>query len=258
MPAPSTFPPLDIPNVDTLTLLFDRARSVHGFPADTVILRDYADSSRFYTHEKLRLAVEDFGGGLRATYRIRRGDVVSLFALNDIDTGPVLWGAHYAGAIVAPATPTLPAPDLAHQMRAASTKVLVTSLDLLPVAIDAAKQANLSLDRVLLLGAKHHPTGAHKHFTSLHNQPGTQRFRKLRIKPETDLAYIVFSSGTTGLPKGVMLSHRNIVSNILQMASSEGGMLSWRPNNADRLLAFLPFSHIYGVYHIPSLALSVL
>jgi long-subunit acyl-CoA synthetase (AMP-forming) len=64
-----------------------------------------------------------------------------------------------------------------------------------------------------------------------------------------DLAFLVLSSGTTGLPKGVKLSHGNIISNILQQVIFEGGQLAWNGGSdgqGDRLLAFLPFYHMYG------------
>lgn len=64
------------------------------------------------------------------------------------------------------------------------------------------------------------------------------------MDPATDLAFLAYSSGTTGLPKGVMLTHRNVVSNVLQLGAAESENLGWR---RDKLLGFLPFYHIYGL-----------
>ena len=64
-----------------------------------------------------------------------------------------------------------------------------------------------------------------------------------RLDPDNDLAFLVYSSGTTGLPKGVMLSHLNIVANVLMITSSVGRNYSWK---SDKLLGILPFYHIYG------------
>lgn len=68
------------------------------------------------------------------------------------------------------------------------------------------------------------------------------------MDPKKDLAFLVYSSGTTGHPKGVMLSHENIVANTLMIKVAEGGNLSWKggkDGRGDKILAFLPFYHIY-------------
>ncbi|KAK2666903.1 hypothetical protein RAB80_017324 [Fusarium oxysporum f. sp. vasinfectum] len=83
------------------------------------------------------------------------------------------------------------------------------------------------------------------HFKELWVTQGDLRHQRTLSKaPKTDLSFLAYSSGTTGLPKGVMLSHINIVSNILMLNSTEGQNLSWNGgsnNSRDRILAFLPF-----------------
>jgi len=64
------------------------------------------------------------------------------------------------------------------------------------------------------------------------------------MDPDKDLAFIAYSSGTTGLPKGVMLSHQNIVANILMI---QGAVGKWYRSGSDKLLGVLPFFHIYGL-----------
>ena len=65
------------------------------------------------------------------------------------------------------------------------------------------------------------------------------------IDPGEDLAFLVYSSGTTGLPKGVMLTHHNIVANMIQNAVVSRSFIDWR---RDKALGFLPMYHIYGRY----------
>lgn len=69
------------------------------------------------------------------------------------------------------------------------------------------------------------------------------------MNPSEDLAFLVYSSGTTGHPKGVMLTHRNIVSNIMMLKAGESGNLKPEggpDGQGDKIIAFLPFFHIYG------------
>src|SRR5262249_37482381 len=63
----------------------------------------------------------------------------------------------------------------------------------------------------------------------------------VKIAPEEDVVALPYSSGTTGVPKGVMLTHRNLVANLLQMHPVDG------TSDRDTLFAFLPFFHIYGL-----------
>jgi 4-coumarate--CoA ligase len=116
---------------------------------------------------------------------------------------------------------------------------------LLPVATAAAKKSGVPQDRIILLGDDRDETSVFKHFSSL-VKLSTDRFRRRKIKPDQDLAFLVYSSGTTGLPKGVMLSHRNIVANVLMIKAAIGGKnYSW---DKDKLLGVLPFYHIYGEF----------
>ena len=182
-----------------------------------------------------------------ARYNWQKGDVLALFTPNSIDTPAIMWGAIWAGGVVSPANPAYTVNELSFQLKSSGAKVIVTQASLLPVAITAAKEAGIPTDDIILLGDQH-ATEA-RHSTSLiETSSGTRRQRQ-KIVLAMDLAFLVFSSGTTGLPKGVMLSHRNIISNILQQAISEGGQLSWNfgpDGQGDRLLAFLPFHHTYG------------
>jgi len=176
-------------------------------------------------------------------WEFKKGDVLALYTPNSIDTPVVMWGTLWAGGIISPANPGYTADELAFQLKDSGAKGLVTQVAFLETALKAAKQVGLPEDRICLLGDEKDPSYKFKHFTGIRNMAGTSRYRRAKINPEEDLAFLVYSSGTTGHPKGVMLCHRNITSNTLMIKAGEAGNLHWK---GDKLIAFLPFFHIYG------------
>lgn len=156
-----------------------------------------------------------------------------------------MWGTLWAGGIISPANPGYTADELAFQLKDSGAKALCTQKAFLPTALQAAKQVGLPEDRIILMGDDKDESYKFKHFTAVRNLAGTSRYRRVKINAEEDLAFLVYSSGTTGHPKGVMLCHRNITSNTLMIKAGEAGNLTW---SKDKLIAFLPFFHIYGEY----------
>ncbi|KAH0536354.1 hypothetical protein FGG08_006780, partial [Glutinoglossum americanum] len=208
------------------------------------------DTKRHYTYKEVVNAATEFGKGLKSLWDWQKGDVLALYTPNSIDTPAITWGCHWAGGIVSPANPTYTVDELAFQLKDAGAKALVTQKPFLPLALKAAAKVGLREDRIILLGDQRDPSGRFKHFTAIADASRTQRWRRTKADPDKDLAFLVYSSGTTGLPKGVMLSHTNIVANILQMYAGEAGNLTWNggpDGQGDSMLGFLPFFHIYGL-----------
>ncbi|PGH27871.1 hypothetical protein AJ80_00421 [Polytolypa hystricis UAMH7299] len=246
MPAKSPYPSVEIPDVDLWQFLFERKD--RPFPDDKILLQD-AETKRSYTYAQVKSTALDFGKGLKAIWDWQKGDVLAIYSPNDIDIPPVIWGTHWSGGIVSPANPTYTVDELAFQLKKTKAKALATQLALLPVAAEAAKKAGIPASRIILLGDNRHPEAKYKHFLSILNISRATRYFKTRINPSKDLAFLVFSSGTTGLPKGVMLTHRNIVANVSMFKATES-TLTWNgyaDGKGDRILAFLPFFHIYGL-----------
>lgn len=175
-----------------------------------------------------------------------------MYTPNSIDIPIITWGTHWAGGIISPANPGYTATELAFQLKDCGAKAIVTQRTFLNEACAAAQMSGISASRIILIGDKEEGNSRFRHYTDI-CQLGISRgsnFQRTIIgNPKEDLAFLVYSSGTTGHPKGVMLSHENIISNILMLKAGEGVNLSWRgrhENKGDRILGFLPFYHIYG------------
>lgn len=194
-----------------------------------------------YTFASLRQTTISFGIGLRKHFNFKKNDVLAVFAQNCIDTPAVTWGAHFAGGIVSPANPAYTVRELAHHLRDSGARILVTQKHLLTRALEAATEAGIEKQNVILVGEER--DGGVRHFRDVLVEGGIDRDKE-NVDAMRDLAYLVYSSGTTGLPKGVMLTHSNAVSDLHMLHSSEGELLKW---NSDKILSVLPFYHIYGL-----------
>ncbi|MDQ1131171.1 AMP-binding protein [Microbacterium sp. SORGH_AS_0888] len=164
---------------------------------------------------------------------VRAGDVVALHAPN---SSAFVIAFHAIGAVGATST-TVPvlatAEDIRRQLRAARAGFLLTHPELLVAATAPAEEAGIAADRVLDVGRLAHAPQA---------QPSEWH------APTAD-AVLPFSSGTTGHPKGVRLTHRNLVANVAQIEERMG------IGPDDVIIAVLPFFHIYGLTVLVNLAL---
>ena len=239
-----------IDHILTIRVLSHYAPLIANFFAYlSVVIYTDADTGRAYSYAQVKDTAIEFGKGLKSLWEWRKGDVMALFTPNCIDIPAIIWGVHWAGGVVSPANPGYTAQELAFQLKDSGAKSLVTQRAFLKVALEAAVQAGIPEDRIVLLGDEKDESMRFKHFLSVRNIAGTNRYRRTKVDPKNDLAFLVYSSGTTGHPKGVMLSHENIVSNLMMLKAGEAGNLSWnggRDGKGDILLAFLPFFHIYG------------
>ncbi|KIW87279.1 uncharacterized protein Z519_12182 [Cladophialophora bantiana CBS 173.52] len=255
--AKSPFPRLNIPEKDIFSFLFQRED--RPFPEQHPIFQD-ADTDKIYTYADIKRMALDFGAGLKARFDWKKGDVITLFAANDIDSPGVILGTLWAGGVVTPANAGYTARELAYQLKDSGARVVATQYHCLQTAREACKTVGISEDCIVLLGQQRDPTGRVQHYTSIRNTSGATRYRRNKILPKTDIAFLVYSSGTTGKPKGVRLSHYNLISNVCQLQPGEQYNLTWDGSRTtadiplpragaggDKILACLPFFHIYGL-----------
>jgi acyl-CoA synthetase (AMP-forming)/AMP-acid ligase II len=155
----------------------------------------------------------------------------------------VFHGLLRAGATITTVNSLYTADELALQLQDAGATWLFTVSALLPGAKEAAGRTGIPAERLVVLdGAEGHPS-LRDLLTAGAPAPD------VTFDPATHVAVLPYSSGTTGRPKGVRLSHRNLVANVQQAR----GLLG--VTHDDRLLALLPFFHIYGLTVLVNLAL---
>ncbi|WP_329184478.1 4-coumarate--CoA ligase family protein [Actinacidiphila glaucinigra] len=165
---------------------------------------------------------------------LRKGDVIALHSPNTIAYPPVFYGATRAGAAVTTVHPLATAEEFARQLRDSGASWIVTVSPLLETARKAAEQAG-GVREILVCDS------AEGHRSVLDLLGSTAPEPEIAFDPGEDVAALPYSSGTTGVPKGVMLTHRNIATNLAQLDPT----LSMGPGH--RILAVLPFFHIYGL-----------
>ncbi|KAL7812439.1 hypothetical protein V8C44DRAFT_329447 [Trichoderma aethiopicum] len=232
--------PVDVPPVDIWSYYLEQPRN---FPADKPIFID-CDTGRSHSLAQTKHLALALGRGLIHSLQWQKGDVMALFTPNNVDVPAVNFGIQWAGGVACPANPTYSPEELAQQLADSGARALITQKPLLETARKAAKLAGLPAERILLLGDGRDETGVHRHWTEITARGAGVVPEKPVIDPKKDLAYLVYSSGTTGMPKGVMLSHYNIVAQARQAEHGDSRSISW---DTDAQLGVLPFFHIYGL-----------
>ncbi|GKT42464.1 acyl-CoA ligase easD [Colletotrichum spaethianum] len=178
--------------------------------------------------------------------------VVALFSLNTIDYIPFTHAVHRLSGIVTPASAAYSAQELEHQLRSSNAKALFTCIPLLETALKAAKAVNLANDRIFLLSV---PGVSQKTpYITLDDLiqegkslPELEPLKWVKGQGARQPAYLCYSSGTSGLPKAVMISHRNVIANVLQFTTYESVARKELGIKTQVCLGLLPFSHIYGL-----------
>ena len=181
--------------------------------------------------------IHDFG--------LQPHDTVSLFSTNTIWYPVAMWATVRAGGRVNGASPAYNAEEMAYALKTAGTKFLFTLPASLDVALAAAQSVGLSKKNVFLLEGRHADFLALSDLIEMrkkHTAPPSWKIPEGQTNKNV-CGYLNFSSGTTGLPKAVMLSHQNIIAQCHQLRQ----MQVLQPGQRYRILAVMPLFHITGL-----------
>lgn len=226
---------------------------------ETILHRDAANASNSLTKSQTRDLAQRIAHGLRHSYGVGAGgpnkDVVTVMSYGQIMIPVAFYGVIAAGGVYSAASPSSTVSELARQITIGKSNLVICSEEHVAVAKAAAKESGVPLERILVLSS------SPRRLESLGEGINAISNSRLDWQTITDrhalkqsLITILWSSGTTGLPKGVMLSHENLVAETYitalsgrSWAEAEVAKGTYEPVEY-RALAHLPISHIAGLF----------
>lgn len=234
MPFRSPFPDVVVPDTPLTDFVLAGAAAYPERPALVDGVTGHAITYAGLVEGSRRLAA-----GL-ARRGIRKGDVVAVYAPNLPEYAVVFHGVARMGAALTTVNPTYTPEEVSFQLKDAGARLLFTTEALLGRAREGATASGLPIEIATLDRADGVPS---LQDVSIDTDPPV-----VAIDPVTDVVVLPYSSGTTGLPKGVMLTHHNLLANLVQIDRHEAAELR-------AIVGVLPFFHIYGMVVVMNLGL---
>ena len=222
----SPLPAVDIPVAPVTEFVL---RRVNDHPEKPALID--GTTGRTYSFAELSDVIHRLAGGLVAR-GFAPGDTLALMAPNLPEYAIIFHAVAVAGGVVTTVNPTYGVDEVTFQLRDAGATELVTVGMFAEVAKEAITGTEIS--EVITIDGVAGTTA----LDSIFGDP----IQQSPVNPVDDVVVLPYSSGTTGLPKGVMLTHHNLVANICQCDHA----IVYQPDG-EVALAFLPFFHIYGM-----------
>ena len=227
-------PPVDFPDVPYDYLLRTAAERTPDRRA--IIYHDL-----ILTYREVVSMVNCIANGLH-NMGMKKGDRLCLFTTNRPEYTITFIAAASIGVVVSPMNPAYKEREIAYQIENSEAKAILVQRELVPLLDIVLNQKKFpNLKHILVTGDR--PPESMPNaipFAKLMRESSPKRPEHVEISGD-DLVALPYSSGTTGFPKGTLLTHRNLTSNNLQFTTALG------TNFTDVALIFLPFYHIYGV-----------
>ncbi|KAG6459995.1 hypothetical protein O3G_MSEX011714 [Manduca sexta] len=209
-----------------------------------------AETKKSYTFEQLQKNSSIFATSLLKKFGLKQGDVVGAVLPNCPEFPVVAFGVLQSGCKLTTYNPIYKEYEISHQSSITEPKLIVTIPQCYENVMKGLKSANVNAKVVVIdIPSMPIPDGAIRYSEVAENGEIDQALLdKVEVK-EDDVACIPFSSGTTGLPKGVEITYKNLLAGIEIMHTNETSFprLAHDQSDQDLLPSFLPFFHIYGL-----------
>lgn len=257
----SSWPTLDIPKCNLLSYLFPDGATA----SDKPIWRNAQDPEHCLSAVQTLSLIKRIAIGLDKL-GVATQQVVLTFTPNHIYVPAVYLATAGSKRCFTGVSPAYTAREVAHQMKAVEPAVVLIHDTLLETGIAAATEANIPLDRLFVFSESpevQHPMHSIRDWRSI--LASVEESKTWSWDPlEGDIAartvaVVNFSSGTTGLPKGVCITHHNLVANSVQaiFCRYQTTMDARTHQNSERWLAFLPLYHAYSQLFTINIALKL-
>jgi acyl-CoA synthetase (AMP-forming)/AMP-acid ligase II len=223
---------LEIRDISVTEFVFE---GLSGNP-DCVVIID-GPTGKKVTAATLMEDIKKLAGGL-IEKNFKVGNTIALMSPNVPEYFTIFHGVAWAGGTITTINPSYTANEISHQLKDANAQILIVHDDF----IETAKEVitGTSIEQIITIGKM-------DGITSLNELMGEPLEKQVTVDLENHVVALPYSSGTTGLPKGVMLTHRNIVANLCQVTAVS--TLDKSADNTNATPAFAPFFHIYGLLY---------
>ncbi|KAJ2909725.1 hypothetical protein GGI21_001592 [Coemansia aciculifera] len=253
----SPFPSIaEPPAQDLASFIFEHAEKHAAFGADPSLpaLTDHAVTQSFNDVQRM---ASRFASGLTNNLGLERGDMVAVLVPNSAYYPAIVLGVLMAGLVCATGNPASTVGEIRHLLGLCKAKAVVATELNLPTVMAAILESDIHIPRHRILTIDGRKNAVHE---CLSDKPFNRLLLTTAEQARNTPAVMFLSSGTTGLPKGVLLSHANIASNILQMVIMEEHdphiAAAERKVLQQTHMACLPFFHSYGLVLVMLLSLA--